>query len=138
MVKGQNLYILGKGVRTNSARSSWVRALSGARHHLQQPASRHDVLAGRAAGRTAPHPRQRHLQTGFPGRLAVLMYQPNPDASTSPWRARPLDAQRRTHAGSYTMTEHVEGCQGIDTGGTGMRRVPSSLEDPFHMSSTDG
>ena len=47
--------------RTNSARSSWVRALSSARHHLQQPASRHDVLAGRAAGRTAPHPRQRHL-----------------------------------------------------------------------------
>lgn len=62
------------------------------------------------------------------------MYQPNPDVGlgTSPRRARPLDTQRRTHAGINPKTEHVEGCQGINLGGTGMRLVPLSLEDPFY------
>ena len=50
-------------------------------------------------------------KTGFPRRLAVLMYQPNPGVGlgTSPRRARPLDAQRRTHAGINPKTEHVCG-----------------------------
>ena len=49
--------------RTYGARGSRVGALGGARHHLQQPLPRRDLLAGGATRGAPSYACQCHLQT---------------------------------------------------------------------------